>query len=72
MNRPPVNADPGKVQQLMEMGFSKAMCKAALKKHKNNVDRALDNLLTNGDEFIGVNDSDSDSNAGGAGVDPTQ
>lgn len=44
----------------MEMGFSKSQCKAALKKFFNNFDRALDALLNNGDQFIGVENSDSD------------
>ena len=42
------------------MGFARSQCKAALKKHRNNVEVALDQLLENGDQFIGVNDSESD------------
>jgi hypothetical protein len=33
----------------MEMGFSKSQCKAALKANKNNIERALEKLLANGD-----------------------
>jgi hypothetical protein len=44
----------------MDMGFARSQCKAALKKHRNNVEVALDQLLENGDQFIGVNDSESD------------
>ena len=43
---------------LMDMGFSKSMCKAALKKYNNNMDKALDKLLNDGDQFIGVDNSD--------------
>jgi len=70
--RGPIKADEGKVKQLMEMGFTKPMCKAALKKHRNNVDRALDNLLMNGDEFIGAADSEGDDAGAGGGIDQTQ
>lgn len=45
----------------MEMGFSKSMCKAALKKNKNNIDRSLDQLLSNPDQFIGVDNSNDSS-----------
>ena len=51
-------ADPALIQNLMEMGFSKSMCKAALKRNNNNFDRALDKLLSNGDQFIGVENSE--------------
>jgi len=44
----------------MDMGFARSQCKAALKKHRNNVEVALDQLLENGDQFIGVGDSESD------------
>ena len=43
----------------MEMGFTKSMCKAALKRHNNNMDRALDKLLENSDPYIGVENSES-------------
>mmetsp|Transcript_7697 Transcript_7697/g.11934 ORF Transcript_7697/g.11934 Transcript_7697/m.11934 type:complete len:82 (+) Transcript_7697:1529-1774(+) len=57
--RPPrqFHADPNLVTQLMEMGFTKAQCKAALKKTKNNMERALDQLLNNGDQFLGLDNS---------------
>lgn len=45
----------------MEMGFTKSMCKAALKKCRNHIDRSLDQLLTNPDQFIGVDNSDDSS-----------
>ena len=41
------------------MGFSRSQCKAALKRHRLNVEVALDKLLENSDRFIGV-DSDSE------------
>jgi hypothetical protein len=53
-------ADPGLIARLMEMGFSKSMCKAALKKNGNNFERALDKLLENPDPYIGVEKSDSE------------
>ena len=31
------------------MGFTKSQCKAALKSNKNNLERAIEKLLTNGD-----------------------
>ena len=46
------------IQTLMEMGFSKSQCKAALKSNKNNLERALEKLLANGDQFIGIENSD--------------
>ena len=61
-----VRADPGLVQNLMEMGFSRSQCKAALKDNRNNFERALDKLLNNGEQYIGVEDSD-DSDGGNAG-----
>ena len=51
---------PEHIEQLMEMGFSKSQCKAALKKNHNKVDRALDKLLQNPDQFIGVGSDDDD------------
>ena len=53
-------ADPGLIARLMEMGFSKSMCKAALKKNGNSFERALDKLLENPDPYIGVERSDSE------------
>lgn len=47
----------------MEMGFTKSQCKAALKRNKNDVERCIDKLLTNGDQFIGIENSD-DSDGG--------
>lgn len=45
------------------MGFSKSQCKAALKANKNSLDRALEKLLSNGDQYIGIeNSDDSDAN----------
>lgn len=44
-----IKADPEKIQTLMEMGFTKSQCKAALKRNNNNVDRCIDKLLENGD-----------------------
>lgn len=55
---PRVQADPELVKTLMEMGFTKSQCKAALKMNKNNLDRCIDKLLTNGDQFIGLENSD--------------
>jgi uncharacterized UBP type Zn finger protein len=56
-----IHADKNHIKTLMEMGFSKAMCKAALKKNRNNIDRSLDQLLTNPDQFIGVDNSNDSS-----------
>lgn len=45
------------------MGFSKSQCKAALKANKNNLERALEKLLANSDQYIGIeNSEDSDIN----------
>lgn len=55
---PRVQADPELVKTLMEMGFTKSQCKAALKMNKNNLDKCIDKLLTNGDQFIGLENSD--------------
>ena len=44
----------------MDMGFSRSQCKAALKRNHNNVERALDKLLENGDQYIGIDDSDGE------------
>ena len=55
-----VRADPDAIKTLMEMGFTKSQCKAALKMNKNNIERCIDKLLTNGDQFIGLENSDSD------------
>ena len=52
---------------MMDMGFSKSQCKAALKQNGNNFDKALDKLLTNGDAFIGIENSDD---SGDEEVDP--
>lgn len=57
----------------MDMGFSRSQCKAALKKFRNNIDRALDALLMNGEQFIGVDNSEDSGEEGRANaVDPTQ
>lgn len=45
------------------MGFSKSMCKAALKKNNNNMDKALDKLLENCERFIGIENSESSDEA---------
>lgn len=45
------------------MGFTKSMCKAALKKNNNNMDKALDKLLENCERFIGVENSESSEEA---------
>mmetsp|Transcript_16951 Transcript_16951/g.28701 ORF Transcript_16951/g.28701 Transcript_16951/m.28701 type:complete len:174 (-) Transcript_16951:127-648(-) len=55
---PIVHADPSMVQQLADMGFTKSQCKAALKKFNNNMERSLDQLLNNGSQFIGLENSD--------------
>jgi hypothetical protein len=44
------------------MGFTKSQCKAALKANKNNLERCIDKLLTNGDQFIGIENSDDSDN----------
>ena len=44
-----IHADKNHIKTLMEMGFSKSMCKAALKKYRNNIERSLDQLLANSD-----------------------
>ena len=51
----------------MEMGFSRSQCKAALKDNRNNFERALDKLLTNGEQYIGVEDSDDSGEGNGGG-----
>lgn len=53
-----IKAKPEFIAQLMDMGFSKSQCKAALKKNNNNIERCLDQLLDNGDQFIGIENSD--------------
>ena len=61
-------ADPALIKTMMDMGFSKSQCKASLKQNGNNFDRALDKLLNNGDQYIGVeNSDDSDGEEGGPG-----
>ena len=63
-----IKADPSLISNLMEMGFSKSQCKAALKKTNNNFEKSLDKLLENGEQFIGLeNSDDSDGDGGGAG-----
>lgn len=54
-----IKADKQLITNLMEMGFTKSMCKAALKKHHNNFEKALDKLLENSDPYIGVENSES-------------
>jgi uncharacterized UBP type Zn finger protein len=54
-----IKADKQLITNLMEMGFTKSMCKAALKKNNNNFERSLDKLLENSDPFIGVENSES-------------
>ena len=61
-----IKADPEKIETLMAMGFTKSQCKAALKRNNNNIDRCIDKLLENGDQFIGVENSDDS----GDGVQP--
>ena len=56
-----IRADKNHLKTLMEMGFSKSMCKAALKKYKNNIERSLDQLLANPDQFVGVDNSNDSS-----------
>jgi len=56
------------IKTLMEMGFTKSQCKAALKQNKNNLERCIDKLLTNGDQFIGLENSDESDD----GVDHNQ
>jgi len=63
-----VRADPDMIKTLMEMGFTKSQCKAALKQNKNNLERCIDKLLTNGDQFIGLENSDESDD----GVDHNQ
>lgn len=58
-----VKANKDLIKQLMDMGFSKSMCKAALKRHNNNLEKSLDKLLENCERYIGVeNSEDSDEN----------
>ena len=52
---------------MMDMGFTKSQCKAALKQNGNNFDKALDKLLTNGDAFIGIENSDDSADDEGPG-----
>ena len=47
----------------MDMGFTKSQCKAALKKNKNNMEKSLDQLLEDGDQFIGIENSDDSDEA---------
>jgi uncharacterized UBP type Zn finger protein len=46
------------IKTLMDMGFSKSQCKAVLKQTKNDLEKSLDKLLTNGDAYIGIENSD--------------
>lgn len=54
------------ITTLMDMGFSKSQCKAVLKQTKNDLEKSLDKLLTNGDAYIGIENSDDsgEENAG--------
>lgn len=49
------------------MGFTKSMAKAALKQNGNNFEKSLDKLLTNSDQFIGLDNSDDSNEEDGAG-----
>ena len=59
------------ISTLMDMGFTRSQCKAVLKQTKNDLDKSLDKLLTNGDAYIGIENSDDSGDEGG-GVDSRQ
>lgn len=65
-----IKADKSKIKNLMEMGFTKSMCKAALKRNNNNMDKALDKLLENSDRYIGVENSESSEDGGDEVINP--
>jgi len=46
------------IATLMDMGFSRSQCKAVLKQTRNDLDKSLDKLLTNGEAYIGIENSD--------------
>ena len=60
------------ITTLMDMGFSRSQCKAVLKQTKNDLDKSLDKLLTNGDAYIGIENSDDSGGDDGGGVDSRQ
>ena len=50
------------ITTLMDMGFTRSQCKAALKQNRNDLEKSLDKLLTNGDAYIGIENSDDSGN----------
>ena len=45
----------------MDMGFAKSICKTALKKNRNNLEKSLEQLISNPNQFVGIDNSDDSS-----------